>query len=90
MRSVGTFRRIRLPMAQTRGVKARTLRNRLQDRSQYLLANFADGSLSGSHDRSLRLPLQDLLIEDLDRDGRKPRDPTFHIISVVVRAVMLS
>ena len=54
------------------------------------LANLANGSLGGSHDRSLGFPLQHFLIEDLGRNRRKPSDPALHVVPVVVRAIMLS
>jgi hypothetical protein len=52
------------------------------------LANFAHGSLGRSHDRSLGFPVQHFLVEYLDSDRWEASNPTLHIVSVVVSAVM--
>lgn len=71
-------------------ITVRTSGSYPRDETRCLLANLADGSPGGSHYRSLSFPLQHLLVEDLDGDGREPGYPTLHVISVVVRAIMLS
>ena len=76
-------------MMDTRETEVRTPRIRPPNEELRLLANFAHGSPSRSHDRGLGFPLQHFFIEYLERNGWETSDSTLHVVPMVVGTIML-
>lgn len=55
----------------------------------YAPANLARRTFCRRHNRGLRSPLENLLVKIVGIDWRKTGDTPLHVISVVIRLVML-